>query len=82
MNKNIVLKSLFKVKKHGYVDEQAKLERYGRYFEKLNRKTKTTENDLIKEIHAKCSENPSIDIGLKSLVDNLYAITVGDGVDE
>ena len=74
MNKNVMLKSLFKVRMKGFEDEQAKLDRYYKYFAKMDKK----QNDLIQDIHAKCSEIPSIDVDLKSMVDNLYELTVGD----
>ena len=81
MNSNAptMLKSLFKIRRcGGYESEQAKLKRYHNYFEKMNRKARTTENDLIKELHARCSDNPSIDVHVQELVNKLYETNCGD----
>jgi hypothetical protein len=77
VDKSDVLKSLFKVKRHGFEDEQAKLERYSRYFKKID----NLEYDLIVELYDKCSENPSIDVGVQSLVERLHGVVVGDGIE-
>lgn len=72
MNKN-VLKSLFKSRLHNFVDEQAKLNRYYKYFSKMDKR----EYDLIQELHNVCSENPSIDVNVQELVDELYNLKCG-----
>lgn len=77
VDKDNVLKSFFKVKRHGFEDEQTKLKRYNRYFKKMA----NLEYDLIVELYNKCSENPSIDVGVQSLVERLYDIVVGDAVE-
>lgn len=76
MNSNAphFLKSLFKVRIKGFEDEQAKLDRYYKYFAKMDSK----QYDLIQELHAKCSEIPSIDADVQQLVDSLYELIVGD----
>lgn len=68
-----VLKSLFKVRRFGFEDEQAKLDRYYRYFEKMDGK----QYDLIQELHLACSENPSIDVHVQELVNNLHELVCG-----
>ena len=74
MNKNIVLKSLFRVKRHGFEDEQAKLNRYWHYFQKMDSK----EYGLIQELHALCFENPSIDADVQEMVNKLHELVCGD----
>lgn len=80
MNKNIVLKSLFKVKRT-HENEQAKMDRYYRYFDKLNKKVKSKESELMQELYSKCVGNPSIDVDVKDLVVSLHESICG-GADE
>lgn len=72
MNSNAphFLKSLFKVRLHGFEDEQAKLDRYYKYFAKMDSK----QYDLIQKLHARCSEIPSIDADVQELVNSLYEL--------
>lgn len=69
-----ILKSLFLVRRCGFDDEQARLNRYYKYFAKLDSK----QYELVQELHALCSANPSIDVNVKELVDRLYEILVGN----
>lgn len=73
-NASVVLKSLFKVKRHGFEDEQAKMERYVRYIEKMT----DEKYGLIQELHALCFENPSINADVQELVNKLHELVCGD----
>ena len=77
MNKNIVLKSLFKVKINGFGNEQDKVKKYWRYIEKME----NDKCDLIQELHSKCVGNPSIDGGVQELVVSLHELVCGGEIE-
>lgn len=73
MDKNSVLKSLFKVRINGVESSQETMNRYWRYFERME----NNKCDLIQELHSKCVGNPSIDVSVQELVVNLHELVCG-----